>query len=124
MVLGRIATHNQHHVRILDVDPAVGHCAASEGGPQTGDRGGVSNPRLRFEIADPQAAHRLNGEIVQFVRVSTTAGPSDTFAPIYCESLFILFNKGFITCLFYPTSYLIEGIVPRNILPLIGARPP
>jgi hypothetical protein len=62
VVLGWIAAHNQHHVGVLDVDPAVGHRAASEGGPQTGDRRTVSNPGLRFEIADPQAAHGLDGE--------------------------------------------------------------
>ena len=35
MVLGRIAAHDQHHVGVLDVDPAVGHGAASESWSQT-----------------------------------------------------------------------------------------
>src|SRR4029078_11075560 len=72
VVLSRIATHDQHHVRILDVDPAVGHRAASECGPQTGDRRTVSNPGLRFEVADPEAAHGLYGEKNQLIRVSAT----------------------------------------------------
>jgi hypothetical protein len=46
VALGRIPTHDQHHVGVLDVDPAVRHRAASECGPQTGDRRTVSNPGL------------------------------------------------------------------------------
>src|SRR5581483_8072632 len=60
VVFGRIATHDQHHVGVLDVDPTVCHCAATECGPQTGDRWSVSNPGLIFEVADPHAAHALH----------------------------------------------------------------
>ncbi len=60
MVFGWIPAHDQHHVGVLDVDPAIGHCAASECGPQTGDRWAVSNPSLVFQVADPQAAHGLD----------------------------------------------------------------
>jgi len=35
MVLGRIAAHDQHHVGVLDIDPAVGHRPASESWSQT-----------------------------------------------------------------------------------------
>ena len=35
MVLGRIAAHDQHHVGVLDVDPAIGHRPASECWSQT-----------------------------------------------------------------------------------------
>ena len=35
VVLGWITTHNQHQVGVLDVDPAIGHCPASEGRSQT-----------------------------------------------------------------------------------------
>ena len=82
VVLGRIAAHDQHHVGVLDVDPAVGHRAASECGPQTGDRWTVSNPGLVFQVADPQAAHRLDDEIIEFVGVGAAAGPGDAFAAI------------------------------------------
>ena len=60
VILGGIAAHDQHHVCVLDVDPAVGHCAASECGPQTGDRWAVSNAGLVFQVADPQAAHTFD----------------------------------------------------------------
>ena len=35
MVLGWISALDQHHVGVLDVDPAVGHCPAPEGRSQT-----------------------------------------------------------------------------------------
>jgi hypothetical protein len=35
MVLGRITAHDEHHVGILHVDPAVGHGPASERWSQT-----------------------------------------------------------------------------------------
>src|SRR6266576_6819146 len=82
VVLGWVAAHNQHHVGVLDVDPAVGHCAASKGGPQTGDRWTVSNPGLRFEIADPQAAHGLYCEKIQFIGISAATDPADRFQTI------------------------------------------
>src|SRR2546425_10698604 len=85
MVLGWVATHDQHHVGVLDVDPAIGHCAASEGGPQTGDRGTVSNPGLRFEIADPQAAHCFDGEKIKLVGISASTSPADTFKTVRSE---------------------------------------
>ena len=35
VILSRISTHDQHHVGVLDVDPAVGHRPASESWSQT-----------------------------------------------------------------------------------------
>jgi hypothetical protein len=35
MVLCRVPAHDQHHVGVLDIDPAVGHCPASERWSQT-----------------------------------------------------------------------------------------
>src|SRR4030095_6942651 len=93
VVLSRIATHDQHHVGILDVDPAVGHCAASEGGPQTGDRRTVSNPGLRFEIADPHAAHRLYGEKIYFICISASADPTDRLQTVNCITVFVFVDE-------------------------------
>ena len=123
VVLGRITTHDQHHVGVLDVDPAVGHCAASEGGPQTGDRRTVSNSGLRFEIADPEAAHCLDREIIQFVGVGTTAGPTNAFAPVYRKAFLVFLHKRFIARFLYPASDFIKRIVPGNIFPVIGTGP-
>jgi hypothetical protein len=35
MILGRITAHDEHHVGILHVDPAIGHCAPAERWSQT-----------------------------------------------------------------------------------------
>src|SRR6185503_11092055 len=117
MVLGRIATHDQHHVCVLDVDPAVGHCAASECGPQTGDRWTVSNPGLRFEVYDPQAAHRFDGEIIQFVGISATTCPADGLETIDRMATLIFFDERRIARLLHPTSNVIYGIIPRDVFP-------
>src|SRR5207245_2215969 len=82
VVFGRIAAHDQHHVGVLDVDPAIGHRAASKCGPQTGDRWTVSNPGLVFDEAQPQAAHCLYDEIIELVGVSAAACPGDIFAAV------------------------------------------
>src|SRR6185369_841397 len=93
VVLSRIATHDQHHVRVLDVDPAVGHRAASECGPQTGDRRTVSNPGLRFEVAEPHAPHDLYGENIQLIGVSAATDPTDGFQTVDCIAVLIFFDK-------------------------------
>ena len=82
VILGGIAAHDQHHVGVLDVDPTIGHCAASEGGPQTGDRWAVSNAGLVFQVADPQAAHTFDDEIIKFVGIGAAAGEGDAFAAV------------------------------------------
>ncbi len=124
VVLGRIATHDQHHVCILDVDPAVGHCAASEGGPQTGDRRTVSNPGLRFEIADPQAAHCLDREKIQFIRISAAASPADSLQSIDGITVLIFVDERLVSRLFCPARNLIDRIVPGDVIPVIRTRAP
>src|SRR5215470_17964234 len=42
VILGRITTHHQNHIRIGDVGPAVRHSPAAECGGQTGHRWAVS----------------------------------------------------------------------------------
>src|ERR1043165_7795584 len=108
VVLSRIATHDQHHVRILDVDPAVGHRAASECGPQTGDRRTVSNPGLRFEVADPHAAHGLYGYKVQFISVSAAADPTDCFQTIDGVAVLIFLDERGVARLLGPASDFID----------------
>ncbi len=77
MIFGRIATHDQHHVGVLDVDPAIGHGPSSERWPQTGDRGAVSNPGLIFYERHSQAAHGLDSQEIEFVGVGAAAVPGD-----------------------------------------------
>src|SRR5688572_5558378 len=121
MVLSRITTHDQHHIGVLDVDPSVGHCAASECGPQTGDRRTVSNPGLRFEIADPQAAHGFYGEKIQFIGVGASADPTDRLETVDRITILILFDKRLIPSLLNPSGDFAGRIVPANVSPLSRA---
>src|ERR1044072_8459326 len=88
----RIATPDHINVSVLYVDPAVCHRAASECGPQTGDRRNVSNPGLRFEIAEPHAAHGVDGEKIQFVCVGAATDPTDCFQTIDRVSILVLLD--------------------------------
>src|SRR5262249_50204160 len=124
MVLGRVPAHDQHHVGVLDVDPTVGHCAASECGPQTGDRGAMSDAGLVFQIADPQAAHRLDYEIVEFVCIGAASTPGNPFTSISRPTLAILFNKRVVPSLFYQPGDFGYRIIPRDIIPVVRSGPP
>src|ERR1700694_3447241 len=124
MVLGGIAAHDQHHVGVLDVDPAIGHCAASEGGPQTGDRWAVSNAGLVFQVADPQAAHTFYDQIIRFVGVGAAAGEGKAFAAIDGVAGSVLLDKCIVARLLHPLRNLAIGLVPRNVFPVGGSGTP
>ena len=121
VVLGGIPPHDQHHVGVLDVDPTIGHCAASEGGPQTGDRWAVSNAGLVFQVADPQAAHTFDGEIIKFVGVGATASEGHAFATVDGEAGGVLFDESVVARLLYPLRDLGVGLVPGDVFPLSGS---
>ena len=97
------------------------HRSASECGPQTGDRGSVSNSRLSFEIADPQAAHGFADQIIEFVSVGATANPSDPFASVERATVYVSFDESLIPRFLYPVRNLINRLFPRNIFPVIRA---
>src|SRR6202140_1277171 len=124
MVLGGIAAHDQHHVGVLDVDPAIGHCAASEGGPQTGDRWAVSNAGLVFQVADPQAAHTFYDEIIKFVGVGAAAGEGNAFAAIDSVAGSVLLDKCVVARLLHLLRNLGVGLVPRYVFPVGGSGTP
>src|SRR2546425_7651694 len=124
MVLGWVATHDQHHVGVLDVDPAIGHCAASEGGPQTGDRWAVSNAGLVFQVADPQAAHTFYDQIIKFVGVGAAAGEGDAFAAIDSVAGSVLLDKCVVARLLDLLRDLGISLVPRDVFPVGGSGTP
>ena len=62
MVFGGIAPHDENGIRVLDVDPVVGHCAASERLCQSRNRGAVSDAGLVVHVKNPQAPQELMGK--------------------------------------------------------------
>ncbi len=78
VVLSRVAAHRQDDVRVADVGPAVGHCASSERGGQTGHRGAVSYSGLLLERDHAQpGSKRLDQQVVQLVGVGAAADDPD-----------------------------------------------
>lgn len=73
MVFSGIRTHDQDDIRIADIDPVIGHRAASEGGRQTGNRCGVSNSGLVFYIDQSPTSQQLLKEVALFVIKRCTA---------------------------------------------------
>ena len=56
-------------LRMLKVNPVVGHRPATECRPQTGDRGAVSKTGLVFDVSSTQKAHRFLEQIALLVRI-------------------------------------------------------
>src|SRR5262249_34643813 len=123
VVFGRIPTHDQHHVCVLDVDPAICHRTATERGPQTGDRRSVSNTSLVFQVADPQAAHAFDYQIVELVRIGAAAGPGDTLSTVYRVPLRVLLQESLIARLLDQSPDLVDRGFPGNIFPAIRSGP-
>ncbi len=67
MILGHIRTLDQNAIGVLQILEEHRRATPTEAGPQTGDRGGVSNPGLVFDLYDAEAGEQLLDEIVLFV---------------------------------------------------------
>ena len=57
MIFGCIASHNQDAIAVADVNPVVGHCAASERLCQSRNSGAVSDTGLVFNVDQTQGPH-------------------------------------------------------------------
>src|ERR1700674_2686518 len=124
VILGWSTPHHPPPFGVLDVDPAIGHCAASEGGPQTGDRWAVSNAGLVFQVADPQAAHPFCDEIIKFVGVGAAAGEGNAFAAIDSVAGSVLLDKCVVARLLHLLRNLGVSLVPRDVFPVGGSGTP
>src|SRR5439155_24895166 len=97
--------------------------AASERGPQTGDRWPVSNPGLILQVHHAQTAHRFHDEVVQFVRVRAAAGPRDPFATVHYPASRVFLDECGVSRLLHMARNLVDGRVPVDVLPAIRPRP-
>src|SRR5205085_8937397 len=91
---------------------------------QTGDRWPVSNPGLVFQIADPQAAHRLDDEIVEFVGVGAATRERESFAAIDGPAARVLFDERRVARLLDPAADFVDRLIPSDVFPAIGCRTP
>ena len=122
MVLGRIATHGQDDIGILDVGPAVRHGAAPECGGQTGHRRAMSYTGLLFHGDDAQS--RTEGfyqQIIVFVAVGTASDHAYCGKRIDGLSLGVFFDQPVIARLLQQLSDTVDSEIPGLFLPVIAA---
>lgn len=67
MTLGHIGAHDQYRIRIDQIAGEGSRTTATECDPQTGDRRGMSNSGLVFQIDPAQRMEQLLMGIVPFI---------------------------------------------------------
>ena len=82
VVFGDVAAFHQDRLAVLQVDPVIGHRAAPECGPQTGDRGAMSKPGLVLDVCHAEQPGRLLKEVTLLVGVLRAAHEADRVGPI------------------------------------------
>ena len=122
MVLGRVAAHDQNDVRIGDIRPAVGHGPPAEGGGQTGHRGAVSESGLVFVGDDAETEAEFSEEVVDLVGIGAAADESNVLQPIHGAAGSVLLFEAGVAGVFDPPSHALDGVLPRDGLPLRRAR--
>src|SRR6185436_10905398 len=86
---------------------------------QTGDRRTVSNSGLRFEVAEPHAAHGLYCQKIQLICISAAADPTDCFQAIDGVAVLIFFDERGVACFLGPTRNLVDRLIPGDVFPVI-----
>ncbi len=122
VVFGRIAAHDQHHVGVLDVHPAIRHGPSSKRWPQTGDRGAVSNPGLIFDEGHPEATHGLYNQVVELVGVRAATDKGDVLEAIDRAALRVGGDERFVARALNVASNLFKRLIPRDGLPCDRSR--
>ena len=67
MALRHIGAFDDDDIRVHQIRRKVSRAASAKRGPQTGDRGGVSNTGLIFYLNNAEAGEQLLDQIVLFV---------------------------------------------------------
>src|SRR5208337_4242488 len=75
-------------------------------------------------LDNAHAAHGLHHEIVELVGVGAAAGEGDGFAAVYRAALGILLDEGRVARLLGPMGDLVDGLLPRDVFPVVGAGAP
>ena len=119
--LGGIAAHDDDDVGVLDVNPMVGHRAATERRGQTGHRRTVSDPRLVVEAQQPGAANDLVGDPAGFV-ARGGGGEEACGRPAVDDAAVTVFgNEVLVPVVLHQPGDLCKRLVPGNALPFISA---
>jgi hypothetical protein len=112
MVFRRVASHGQDAITVSDIDPVVGHCAASERLCQSRNCCAVSDTGLMFDVDKAERPHHgLQQPAFLIVKgcapdVCDTIGTVDYLALVVCD------GETLITALFDPPGDPSQGPVP------------
>jgi hypothetical protein len=52
MIFSSIAAHDENTITVFNIDPVIGHCAASERLCQSRNSGAMSDTSLMFDVSD------------------------------------------------------------------------
>src|SRR5262249_49949942 len=124
MVLGDVAAFHQHSLRVLHVDPVIGHRPPTERGPQTGDRRAVSKSSLMLDVGHPEHARRLLEEIALLVGVLRAAQESDRIGPVdgdFFVADLLRRDPRFVADLLDPPRDFFGSLLPADVFPVIAA---
>jgi hypothetical protein len=88
MVFGRVASHHQHYVSILEIYPVIRHCTATIRLSQSRNSCGVSYSGLMFYIDKPKGTEPFLEDITFFIIKCSTAHVGNGISPVNRELFF------------------------------------
>src|SRR5271165_4070416 len=110
MVLSGIAAHGQDDIRILDVDPPIGHRPTTECGGQTGHRWTVSYSSLTVAIDDAQPFDEFVLQPIELVGVGAAANHGNAGRAVDDLTSSVLGDEGAVACVLDVPSNLGDGL--------------
>lgn len=84
----------------------------------------MSNSGLVFQADDSHAAHGFYHQEIELISVGTAAGEGDRFAPVHRQPFGVRLYESRVAGLLGPACDLVDRLVPRDVLPAIGAGTP
>ena len=65
----------------------------------------------------------FDDQVVELVGVGAAARPGDAFATVHGVALRVLLDEGFVARLLHPRADFVDGVIPGNVVPVVGTRP-
>src|SRR3954447_25018561 len=121
--LGHVGTLDDDAVRVLQVLLKVRRAAATEAGPQTGNRAAVSYARLVLDLQSAKGGKQLLDEVVLFVVQRRAAEAREAHGPASARPVGLPL-PGLGARLDDPVGDLVHRVVERDALPFGAVRAP
>ena len=121
VVFGSIAAHYQNTVTVLEVDPVIGHRAASERLCQSRNSCAVSNTCLVLYVRQSQTAEKCLVDPALLVVHGGRADGGQRFRAVDDLAFCVFLGEGFVTDFLYALGDFRDGPVPALFFPLVAA---